>query len=81
MPQTSVQSAHDVVEFLKNQHNVIKDMFDEVLHASGTGAREKAFLELRRLLAVHETAEEMVVHPRRTDRGRPQADGRRGARG
>src|SRR5215211_1534048 len=39
-------------------------MFDEVLHASSPEAREKAFLDLRRLLAVHETAEEMVVHPR-----------------
>lgn len=33
-------------------------------HGYRTGAREKAFLELRQLLAVHETAEEMVVHPR-----------------
>jgi hypothetical protein len=38
-------------------------MFAETLAASGK-AREKAFVELRRLLAVHETAEEEVVHPR-----------------
>jgi hemerythrin superfamily protein len=62
--ETFVQSTEDVVKFLKGQHNLIKDMFDEVLHASDPKAREKAFIDLRQLLAVHETAEEMVVHPR-----------------
>jgi Hemerythrin HHE cation binding domain len=62
--QTFVQSTHDVVEFLKGQHNQIKDMFDDVLYASEAKAREKAFVDLRQLLAVHETAEEMFVHPR-----------------
>jgi hemerythrin superfamily protein len=62
--ETFVQSTDDVVKFLKDQHNLIKDMFEEVLSASEPKAREKAFTELRQLLAVHETAEEMVVHPR-----------------
>jgi Hemerythrin HHE cation binding domain len=62
--QTFVHSTQDVVEFLKGQHNQIKDMFDDVLYASEAKAREKAFVDLRQLLAVHETAEEMVVHPR-----------------
>jgi hemerythrin superfamily protein len=62
--ETFVQSTDDVVKFLKGQHNLIKDMFDEVLSASSDEAREKAFTDLRQLLAVHETAEEMVVHPR-----------------
>jgi len=62
--ETFVQSTDDVVKFLTDQHNLIKDMFDEVLSATETKAREKAFIELRQLLAVHETAEEMVVHPR-----------------
>jgi hemerythrin superfamily protein len=62
--ETFVQSTDDVVKFLTDQHNLIKDMFDEVLSATDTKAREKAFIELRQLLAVHETAEEMVVHPR-----------------
>jgi hemerythrin superfamily protein len=62
--ETFVQSTDDAVKFLKGQHNLIKDMFDEVLSASETKAREKAFVDLRQLLAVHETAEEMVVHPR-----------------
>jgi hemerythrin superfamily protein len=64
MVETFVQSTDDVVKFLKDQHNLIKDMFDEVLSASDAKAREKAFIDLRKLLAVHETAEEMVVHPR-----------------
>jgi hemerythrin superfamily protein len=64
MVETFVQSTDDVVAFLVGQHNLIKDMFDDVLHASGTEARTKAFVDLRQLLAVHETAEEMVVHPR-----------------
>ena len=64
MTETFVQSTDDVVKFLRDQHNLIKDMFDEVFSATDTKAREKAFTDLRRLLAVHETAEEMVVHPR-----------------
>jgi hemerythrin superfamily protein len=64
MVETFVQSTDDVVAFLKDQHNLIKDMFEEVFSASSDEAREVAFTELRQLLAVHETAEEMVVHPR-----------------
>jgi hemerythrin superfamily protein len=62
--ETFVQSTDDVVKFLKEQHNLIKDLFEEVFSASSDDARRKAFTELRQLLAVHETAEEMVVHPR-----------------
>ncbi len=64
MADMLVQSPEDVVTFLKAQHDLIEDMFDEVLYASEAKAREQAFVELRQLLAVHETAEEMVVHPR-----------------
>jgi hemerythrin superfamily protein len=64
MVETFVQSTDDVVKFLRDQHNLIKDMFEEVLSANDPKAREKAFVDLRQLLAVHETAEEMVVHPR-----------------
>lgn len=59
-----VEPPSEVVKFLKAQHDLIKDMFDEVLHASKPSARETAFRDLRQLLAVHETAEEMIVHPR-----------------
>ena len=62
MVETFVQSTDDAV-FLTDQHNLIKDLFEEVLSASSDEAREKAFTELRQLLAVHETAEEMM-HPR-----------------
>jgi hemerythrin superfamily protein len=64
MVETFVQSTDDVVRFLKDQHNLIKDMFEEVFSASSDDARRTAFTELRQLLAVHETAEEMVIHPR-----------------
>lgn len=64
MVETFEQSTDDVVAFLVGQHNLINDMFDDVLYASEDQAREKAFVDLRQLLAVHETAEEMVVHPR-----------------
>lgn len=64
MAEMIVESPEEVVAFLKAQHDLIEDMFDEVLHASDPKAREKPFVALRQLLAVHETAEEMVVHPR-----------------
>lgn len=64
MADMIVQSPDEVVAFLKAQHNLIEDMFDQVLHASDPQAREEPFAKLRQLLAVHETAEEMVVHPR-----------------
>jgi hemerythrin superfamily protein len=64
MSEMIIQSPDEVVAFLKAQHNLIEDMFDQVLYATDPQAREKPFVDLRQLLAVHETAEEMVVHPR-----------------
>jgi hemerythrin superfamily protein len=58
----TINSDGDVISFLKGQHAQAKAMFDDVLAATGA-EREKAFIRLRRLLAVHETAEEEVVHP------------------
>jgi hemerythrin superfamily protein len=52
----------DVVELLMAQHMQIRDLFAEVSAGTGTERRE-AFERLVRLLAVHETAEEQVVHP------------------
>lgn len=52
----------DVIDFLIDQHREIRTMFDEVANASG-GMKEEAFRRLVRLLAVHETAEEELVHP------------------
>jgi hemerythrin superfamily protein len=52
----------DVVAYLKNQHEQIKGLFAKVLATSGD-ARERAFRDLRRMMAVHETAEEEIIHP------------------
>lgn len=53
----------DVVQLLLDQHERIREMFEAVQNAGGT-ERQTRFDALRRLLAVHETAEELVVHPR-----------------
>ncbi len=57
-----ISSGTDVVGFLKEQHEQIKTMFADVIAARGE-ERQRAFIALRRLLAVHETAEEEIVHP------------------
>ncbi|HLV71655.1 MAG TPA: hemerythrin domain-containing protein [Vulgatibacteraceae bacterium] len=56
------ETTEDVIDLLRAQHGRIRDLFDEVLHSDGTERRD-AFRELVRLLAVHETAEEEIVHP------------------
>jgi hemerythrin superfamily protein len=64
----------DVVRVLLEQHARIRDLFAEV--RSETGEHQKhAFDELRGLLAVHETAEEMVLRP-----ATKRADDSQGAR-
>lgn len=52
----------DVVAVLLEQHAQIKDLFAEVKRANGPDKQEK-FDALRALLAVHETAEELVLRP------------------
>lgn len=52
----------DVVDLLIAQHSLIRDLFEEVKSVRGQ-AQGEAFHRLRRMLAVHETAEEEVVHP------------------
>lgn len=71
------QNDQDVVELLKEQHQQIRSAFDEVTEASGK-ARTDAFRSLVRLLAVHETAEEEIVHPavRDAEGGEPVVDAR-----
>lgn len=53
---------HDVIDVLMAQHGQIRDLFDEVEQAPPERVGE-AFERLIRLLAVHETAEEEIVHP------------------
>lgn len=55
-------SEADVVALLMRQHGDIRNLFDEVEKSTGD-ERRAAFRRLVRLLAVHETAEEEVVHP------------------
>jgi hemerythrin superfamily protein len=59
-PQTGQD---DVVSLLLAQHERIRSLFQEVDKAAGSEAKQAKFEELRRLLAVHETAEELIVHP------------------
>src|SRR3954447_21119485 len=58
----------DVLRVLYEQHARIRDLFVEVKTASGARKGE-VFAELRTLLAVHETAEEMVIRPATTAAG------------
>lgn len=57
-----VKNGSDVVSFLKEQHQDIKALLERVITSQGR-ARTEAFNALRRTLAVHETAEEEIVHP------------------
>lgn len=52
----------DVVALLIGQHGEIRNLFDTVERTVGD-ERKEAFRQLVRLLAMHETAEEEVVHP------------------
>ncbi|MCB0908403.1 MAG: hemerythrin domain-containing protein [Nocardioidaceae bacterium] len=52
----------DVIRILLEQHARIRDLFDDVKESEGEH-KGQAFDELRALLAVHETAEEMVLRP------------------
>ncbi|MDI6101068.1 hemerythrin domain-containing protein [Actinoplanes sp. NEAU-A12] len=62
---TTVQE-QDVIELLLSQHQQIRALFTRVRQSTGDTRRD-AFHELTRLLAVHESAEEQVVHPAARD--------------
>ncbi|MBC6461203.1 hemerythrin domain-containing protein [Actinomadura sp. HBU206391] len=57
-----MSATDDVIDLLLRQHAQIRDLFLLVTTSTGTERRE-AFDRLVRLLAVHETAEEQIVHP------------------
>jgi Hemerythrin HHE cation binding domain len=66
----------DVIRILLEQHARIRELFAEVKSESGEH-KQQAFDELRALLAVHETAEEMVLRPVSEEiAGRAVADAR-----
>ncbi len=52
-----------VTDLLHEQHLHIHELFDRVLEAPSGARKQETFEELRRYLAVHETAEELVIHP------------------
>jgi hypothetical protein len=57
----------DVVGILLEQHARIRELFGKVRGASGDERRE-CFNELRALIAVHETAEQIVLRPNTAER-------------
>ena len=60
--QTSGLPEGDAIRILLEQHARIRELFTDVKSARGEH-KQHAFDELRALLAVHETAEEMVLRP------------------
>jgi hemerythrin superfamily protein len=52
----------DVIRILLEQHARIRDLFTEVKGSAGS-RKQELFDELRALLAVHETAEELILRP------------------
>jgi hemerythrin superfamily protein len=61
-PRSDLTVENDVIDLLIGQHMTIRDLFTEVATTSGP-VRRTAFERLVRLLAVHETAEEQLIHP------------------
>lgn len=53
----------DVVRVLMEQHVRIRTLFTELFGADGRDGRHRTFLELRAVLVVHETVEQVVVRP------------------
>jgi hypothetical protein len=52
----------DVIRILLEQHAQVRDLFAEISSAQGD-LKQARFDQLRALLAVHETAEELVLRP------------------
>ena len=50
------------IDFIKDQHQQIRNFFNGLGDGKGADAQEQ-FDDLLRLLAVHETAEEIVIYP------------------
>ena len=60
--QAIEQPHSDVINILLEQHRLIRELFKHVKRAEGR-RKQQTFDELRILLAVHETAGEMVLRP------------------
>ena len=61
-PETAPTPRRDVVDLLLGQHQEARSLFGQIQGASGK-AKKGSFDRLVNLLAVHETAEEMVIYP------------------
>ena len=72
------QTTGDLVDQLLQQHEMVRRAINSVARTTTADSRQEAFDTLRELLARHETAEEMVVHPltRDIDNGKPVAEAR-----
>jgi hemerythrin superfamily protein len=53
----------NAVDLLLRQHDQIRSLLDVVTDAETPQVRTEAFDELRELIAIHETAEEVIVRP------------------
>jgi Hemerythrin HHE cation binding domain len=62
LPAADTLPDNDVIRLLLEQHSRIKQLFAETKAAVGED-RQTSFDALRALLAVHETAEEMILRP------------------
>jgi hemerythrin superfamily protein len=62
MTTTKANADQDVVDLLLTQHRQVKQLFSQLRTSSGS-EKQELFNELTRILAVHESAEEQVVHP------------------
>lgn len=62
MATAETASSRDVVDLLLEQHDEIRSLFSALREAQEP-AKEELFQDLVRLLAVHESAEEAVIHP------------------
>lgn len=57
----SPDAQEDVISVLRRQHDQVRGLLHDI--REGTADRQASFDQLVRLLAMHETAEEIVVHP------------------
>lgn len=62
MAKADTSKRRDVVTRIRRQHDTIRGLFSDVDNAAAS-KRPDVFQRLVRLLAVHETAEELVVYP------------------
>jgi hemerythrin superfamily protein len=62
MTDTAPNAQQDAIRFIAQQHEQVRTLLQTIASASGEAQRQP-FETLVRLLAVHETAEEMVIYP------------------